>query len=138
MAKILLIDDDPNIRDMYSERIRAAGYDITTVANGTDGLAEAQKKPDLILLDIMMPGMNGLDVLRQIKNNPELEDIPVILLTALIRELKEAKSIRGGAQGYFVKSDIVPGQMVKEINAVLAKKQSSESKNLPQRKKKAA
>lgn len=121
-GQILLVDDDPTLSGMYADRLRAEGYTVTTAADGITGLEQAQKHPDLVLLDIMMPGMNGLDVLRKLKEDEKTEDIPVFLLTALIRELKQAKSIKGGAQGYFVKSDVVPGNMVKEINALLEKK----------------
>lgn len=117
--RILLVDDDLTLSEMYGERLKASGYDVTVVHDGEAGLAEAQKKPDLILLDIMMPKVNGLDVLKQLKASAELRTIPVILLTALIQELDKAKGIAGGAVDYYVKSEIMPGDLLKHIEQVL-------------------
>ncbi len=116
---ILLVDDDFTISDMYSERLKAAGYNVTVVHDGEAGLAEAKKKPDLILLDIMLPKMNGLDVLKNIKDDEELAKVPVVLLTALIQELDKVKGIAGGAINYYVKSETMPGDLIKKVNGIL-------------------
>ena len=125
MAKgkhILLCDDDVVLTEMYAERLKAAGYEVTVVHDGEAGLEQAKKKPDLILLDIMMPKMNGLDVLKALKSNDELKEIPTILLTALIQELDKVKGIGGGAVDYYVKSEVMPGDLIKRIDAILGKK----------------
>lgn len=116
---VLLVDDDLTLSEMYAERLRSEGFTVTVAHDGEAGLEAANKKPDLILLDIMMPKMNGLDVLRQLKDNVELKHIPVILLTALIQELKQAKSAVGGAANYFVKSEIMPGDLIKEVQKLI-------------------
>ncbi len=118
--RILLVDDDLTLSEMYSERLKASGYDVSVVHDGEAGLVESRKMPDLILLDIMMPKVNGLDVLKQLKADPELSKIPVILLTALIQELDKAKGIAGGAVDYYVKSEIMPVDLLKHIDTVLA------------------
>ncbi len=117
---ILLVDDDIVLSEMYSERLKAAGYSVTVMHDGEAGLAEAKNKPDLILLDIMMPKMNGLDVLKRLKADPTLAKIPVILLTALIQELDKVKGIKSGAVDYYVKSEVMPGDLIKRIEKVLA------------------
>ncbi len=116
---ILLVDDDIVLSEMYAERLKAAGYTVTVEHDGEAGLAQAKNKPDLILLDIMMPKMNGLDVLKQLKDDAELGKIPVILLTALIQELDRVKGIKGGAVDYYVKSEVMPGDLIKRIEKVL-------------------
>jgi CheY-like chemotaxis protein len=109
---------------MYSERLKAAGYAVTVAHDGEAGLEQAKKKPDLILLDIMMPKINGLDVLKTLHADPELKDVPVILLTALIQELNQAKAITGGAVNYFVKSEVMPGDLIKYIERTLGGKKA--------------
>lgn len=117
---ILLVDDDLTLSEMYAERLRASGYAVTVAHDGEAGLEEAKKKPDLMLLDIMMPKINGLDVLKALKADPELKNIPVILLTALIQELDKAKGISGGAVDYYVKSEVMPGDLIRHIEKVIS------------------
>lgn len=117
---ILLVDDDITLSEMYSERLKAANYRVTVAYDGETGLDAAKKnKPDLILLDVMMPKMNGLDVLKALKADPQTSEIPVILLTALIQEL--AKGITSGAVDYYVKSEVTPGDLINRIERVLNK-----------------
>ncbi len=116
---VLLVDDDITLSDMYAERLRASGYTVLVAHDGEAGLVEAKKKPDIILLDIMMPKINGLDTLKELKANPETANIPVVMLTALIQELDKVKGIAGGAVSYFVKSEVMPGELIKQVQAIL-------------------
>ena len=85
---ILLVDDDLTLREMYEERMKAEGFNIIQATNGEEALKRAREsKPHVILLDIMMPKVNGFDVLKELKSDPELKDIPVIVLTALIQDV---------------------------------------------------
>ena len=95
---ILLVDDDLTLREMYTERLKAEGFVVETAKDGEEALAKAKDlMPNIILLDIMMPKINGLDVLRKLKQAPETENIPVIVLTALIQDREKMESItRGG------------------------------------------
>jgi two-component system alkaline phosphatase synthesis response regulator PhoP len=125
--KILLIDDDLTLSEMYDERLKAAGYRVAVVHDGQSGLEQAKAgKPDLILLDIMLPKMNGLDVLQQLKSDEETSATPVILLTALIQELDKVKGKAEGAADYYVKSDTLPGDLVKRIDNFFKKQENSE------------
>jgi DNA-binding response OmpR family regulator len=118
--KILLVDDDLTLAEMYSERLKSEGYQVAMAHDGTAGLAAVKaKKPDLVLLDVMMPKTNGLDVLKQIKADPEIADIKVILLTALIQEPGQINEISKQAAGYVVKSETTPGELVAKIKALL-------------------
>jgi len=82
-GRILIVDDEPNILHLVSKFLRCQGYDVITAASGEEGLEKAiNEKPDVILLDVNMPIINGYQMLNYIRNNPELKDIPVIMLTA--------------------------------------------------------
>ncbi len=123
--KILIVEDDKALREMYQLRLSINGYDVLEASDGEEGLNTAIKeKPDLVLLDIMMPKMSGMDVLDILKSTPETKDIPIIVLTALTEESVKAKGLVYGAEDYLVKSQTMPGQVVEKIEAVLAKRKS--------------
>jgi DNA-binding response OmpR family regulator len=117
--KLLLVDDDVTLSEMYSERLKASGFEVTVAHDGEAGLAEAKNGYDLVLLDIMMPKMNGLDVLKAIKADSKVKDTPVLMLTALIQDLDKSKGITAGAVDYFVKSEVMPGDLVKRVKEIL-------------------
>ncbi len=86
-AKILVVDDEPNIRNVVSKFLKRQGYDVIVAANGKEGLAKAtDEEPDIILMDVNMPVMDGRQTLNCIRNSPDLKNIPVIMLTALHEE----------------------------------------------------
>lgn len=90
---ILLVDDDLTLREMYDERLKAEGFDIIQASNGDEAMRKAKEsKPNIILLDIMMPKVNGFDVLKDLKADPDLKDIPVIVLTALIQDVDHVRA----------------------------------------------
>jgi len=122
MKKILIIEDDEILVRMYQKRLISEGYDVIEARDARTGLTQAQtKKPDLILLDIMLPGgMNGFDVLEQLKQDESTKDSPVLILTNLESEEKVAKEI--GATGYLVKVNAKPDQVIAAINELLANK----------------
>lgn len=121
--KILLVDDDKTFCEMYKLRLEASGYEVVIAEDGEKALVLAMdEKPDVILLDIMMPKINGLDVLDLLKTTPETKEIPVIVLTALIKDINEIRSLMSGAASYLVKSEIMPAQVVEKIEEVLQKK----------------
>lgn len=121
-AKILIADDDITLRDMYQARLETDGYKVLVAADGEETLKVIrEQKPDLILLDIMMPKMNGLDVLEYVKKDPQMRDIPVIVLTALIQDLTKVKSLMSGADDYLMKSEVMPGEVIQKVRETLAK-----------------
>lgn len=127
MAKILIVDDDITLRDMYGERLKAEGYEIDVATNGEEAIQKVQggAKPDLILLDIMMPKVNGFATLDMLKNTPEYKNIPIILLTALIQDENKVRGLDSGAADYIIKSETMPGDVIKKVKDVLGKSQGA-------------
>lgn len=114
---ILIIEDEADIRQIYSEILREANYDVLEAGEGTTGLEIAQKQSwDLLLLDIMLPGQDGLHVLKELKKIPELAKKPVLLLTNLESEPIITECFALGADGYLIKSEITPDFIVAEVS----------------------
>lgn len=119
---VLLVDDDLTLREMYAERLKAEGFSVEMAKDGEEALQKATDlHPNMILLDIMMPKVNGLDVLKKLKEQAETSDIPVIVLTALIQDREKMESITRGADDYIVKSETMPGDVIGKIKGVLEK-----------------
>jgi len=121
MAKILLVDDDRLMTKMYEGKFEDDGFDIQTAPDGKVGLSKAQKfQPDLILLDIMMPKMDGLTTLDKIKKDSALKNIPIILLTNVGDDEDYVKQgLQAGAVAYLVKSAHDPKEVVSKVKDVL-------------------
>jgi CheY-like chemotaxis protein len=118
MAKVLIIDDEQPILNMYSEAL--SGHEVITALNGQEGIEMAQKnQPDLILLDIIMPKFNGLDVLNHLKDDKDTHHIPVIILTNLPQEASEDKARELGAINYYVKAQFEPDKLASAVDSVL-------------------
>ena len=101
---ILLVEDDEDILQLLAFNFESAGFDVHTAEDGTLGLAKARRhKPDLVVLDLMLPGMNGFDVCKELKRDPETMDIPVIMLTARSEEVDRIVGLELGADDYVVK-----------------------------------
>lgn len=114
--KILIIEDEEMIRTMYEMKLKQDGFLVTSACNGAEGLdVIKQEKFDLILLDIIMPQIDGFAVLDEIRNGDSKCDTPVVMLTNLSTEDDRAKGEKLGATGYLVKSSMTPSQMSKEI-----------------------
>ena len=117
-GKILITDDDITLMDMYKLRLEAEDYEVITAADGEEAIAEIRKeKPDLVLLDIMMPKINGLDVLAELKKDEQFKHMPVIMLTALIQDVTKVKSLMTGADDYLMKSEVMPGDVIKKVKS---------------------
>lgn len=114
-STVLLIEDDVFISDLYKRILLQSGINVLTALNGADGINLAQQKPDLILLDIMMPKMHGIDVLKSLKADPVTKDIPIILLTNLGNERIIKQAFDMGVQGYFLKLKISPYDLVEQV-----------------------
>jgi len=121
-TKILMVDDDKMLIDLYKERLELAGYTVEISRDGEECLAKIhQVKPDLVLLDIMMPKVSGYETLASIKSDPATKDIPVIILSALMRDINKTKAIESGADDYIIKSEAMPVDVIQKIEAVLKK-----------------
>lgn len=117
--RILLVEDELFIRELYERTLSQAGFIISTAVDGLEALELSKNKPDLILLDIMLPKMHGIDVLKRLKADVNTKNIPVVLITNLGQEsiIKEAFSI--GAQGYIMKMRLSPYEIVEKVKEFL-------------------
>ncbi len=114
--KILLVEDDKALANVYVARLQLEGFDVQHVINGEEALSIAVAyKPDLIVLDAMMPRINGFDVLDILRNTPETMNIRIIMLTALSQAKDKERAEQLGADDYLVKSQVVIGDVVDRI-----------------------
>jgi len=114
--KILLVEDDDALANVYMMRLKAEGFDIKRVANGEDALAAAKEhRPDLVLLDAMMPKVSGFDVLDILRNTTETANLKIIMLTALSQDTDKQRAQGLGVDDYLVKSQVVISDVVDRI-----------------------
>lgn len=120
MQKIMLVEDDDNLREIYSIRLTAEGYQIVMAHDGEEALAVAVKeRPNLIITDAMMPKISGFDMLDILRSTPEMKDIKVIIMTALSSEEQRARGESLGANRYLVKSQVGIEDVVNVVHDVL-------------------
>ncbi len=118
--KVLLVEDDDALASVYQTRLQAEGFDLRRVPNGEDALSAAlEYKPDLILLDVMMPKVSGFDVLDILRNTPETVNVKVIMLTALSQDSDKQRAESLGVDDYLVKSQVVIADVVDRIKSHL-------------------
>lgn len=118
--KILLVEDDNNLREIYGARLQAEGYNIVSAPDGENALAIAVKeKPDLIITDVMMPKISGFDMLDILRNAPETKDTKVIMMTALSQAEDKARADKLGADLYLVKSQVTLEDVAKAVHKIL-------------------
>ena len=121
MARIVVADDDADIRDLVVFKLRQAGHDVQAVEDGAAAVEACQATPpDLVVLDVMMPGMGGLDATRALRLDPRLARVPVILLTARAQESDIEQGFGAGADDYIVKP-FSPRELASRVAAVLAR-----------------
>jgi len=120
--KILLVEDDPMVVRMYQRKLELEGFKVSLAFNGEEGLAALKKeKPDFILLDIMMPKMNGIEMLKMMKKDRETKDIPVVMLTNLGDKPEDVQKCKElGAEDYWVKANVSLKEVVEKIKKILA------------------
>jgi twitching motility two-component system response regulator PilH len=116
--KILIVDDSPTERFFLTDLLRKQGYDVITADSGEQGVAVAKvEKPDLILMDVVMPGLNGFQATRQLSRNPETQAIPVIMCTTKGQETDRVWGLRQGAVDYLVKP-VAAEELITKIRAL--------------------
>jgi len=121
--KILLIEDDTMVVRMYQRKLEKDGFKVTLAFNGAEGIEALKKeRPDIVLLDIMMPKVNGIETLKTIKANPAYKDLPVIMLTNLGDRPEDVKNCKKlGATDYWVKANMPIKKITEGIKKILAK-----------------
>lgn len=114
--RILLVEDDDALANVYLTRLQAEGFEVRRVANGEEALASAIAfKPDLVILDVMMPKVDGFDVLDILRNTPETANLRIIMLTALSQESDKERAQSLGVDDYLVKSQVVIADVIDRI-----------------------
>lgn len=120
MAKILVVDDDPLVTGLVKINLELEGFEVEEAWGGEEALQVIEERvPDLVLLDVMMPELDGWDLLRMLRSNPTTRELPVVLLTAKVQEGDVAKGWQMGADGYITKP-FNPLEMVDRLKTVLA------------------
>ena len=119
---VFIIEDDSLMTRVFERLFRLSGFEVEAAADGGDALEylkTATPKPDLILLDIMMPKVSGFDVLESLKNNPELKMIPIVVLTNVAGKKEAERAVEMGASLYLIKSEHDPGEIVEKAKRVM-------------------
>mgnify|MGYP001577907422 CR=1 FL=1 len=118
--KLLLVEDDITLRDLYAARFGIENYELSVANDGESGLAMAQESlPDCMLLDLRIPKLNGFEVLRRLKENPKTKKIPVIVLTALSGDEDRRKCLEAGAAAFLTKAETMPKEVLTHVKKVI-------------------
>ena len=124
-SKILVVEDDPGALRLISYTLQAEGYEVITATNGLQGLRKAQNdKPDLVVLDVMLPGIDGFEICHRLRADPGTARLPIMMLSAKARETDKTTGLNVGADDYLTKP-ADPSDIVSHIKALLAKKIAS-------------
>tara|TARA_Y100000310_G_C20617822_1_gene781601 strand:- start:640 stop:1005 length:366 start_codon:yes stop_codon:yes gene_type:complete len=120
MAKILIVEDDKFLRELIIQKVGGEGYEVAAALDGEQGLKVAQEeKPDAILLDLILPTMDGFEMLEKLKKQEETKDIPVIILSNLGQKEDVDKATQLGAADYMVKAHFTPAEVIEKIKSVV-------------------
>ncbi len=121
MAKILIAEDEPDIRELVAFMLRFAGYEVLAASNGEEAVQAATRDvPDLVLMDVRMPRMTGYDACRIMKSTPTLRDIPVVFLSAKGQESEIQSGLEAGAEEYLLKP-FSPDELTSRVKSILSK-----------------
>ncbi len=120
MQNILLVEDDPFLIDIYTTKLEESGFSVEVANDGEVALRKAREnKPDLVILDIVLPQIDGWEILRRIKSEPEFKNLKVIILSNLGQKEEVEKGIKLGAAKYLIKAHYTPSQVIKEIKKTI-------------------
>jgi DNA-binding response OmpR family regulator len=120
MQKILVVDDDPDLLALLSESFEAAGVSVITANNGADALTQAQSLPDLIVLDLVLPEMDGFTVCERLKRSRATASIPIIIMTGLVSQPNRLAGLERGANDYVTKP-VTPDELLAKIRTLLGR-----------------
>lgn len=125
VKKILLAEDEQDLADIFILKLQAAGYKVCHAITGVEALKMVkQEKPDLILLDLVMPEMDGYETLKQLKGGSGFGKVPIYVWSNLTQKSELEKAHKMGADGYLIKSDLTPAQLVEKVAEIFNKKDS--------------
>ena len=121
-SRILVVEDDPDIAELVEHHLSRAGYDTSVVGTGTDALEQIRRRPDLVVLDLMLPGLSGFEICRLMRSDPRTASVPIIMLTARAEEEARVEGLDLGADDYVTKP-FSPRELVARLRAVLRRTQ---------------
>ncbi len=120
--KILIVEDEQFLLDLYDLKLNKAGFEVIKALNGTQGISLAKiELPDLILLDILMPEIDGYEMLKNLKENPKTKKIPVIIFSNLSQKNEIEKGLKLGAKDFIIKTNVTPAEIVDKVKNYLKK-----------------
>jgi len=120
MKSILLVEDDPFIVDIYKTKFREAGFSVEVAFSGGECLKKLkEKKPDLLLLDLCLPEVEGWEIIKTVKKSESLKNLPIIILSNLSQKQEVDKAINLGAERYLIKAHYTPSEVIEEIKSIL-------------------
>lgn len=120
LKKILLIEDDKFLRELMNKKLVTMGYDVVAAADGESGLAMIKEtKPDVVLLDLILPGINGFEVLEKAKSDPDTANVPVIILSNLGQSEDIERGLKLGAKDFLVKAHFTPQEIINKLKAIV-------------------
>jgi DNA-binding response OmpR family regulator len=118
--KILIVEDDKFLRELITKKLKDEGYETVGAGDGEEGLDKAKKEsPDMVLLDLILPGIDGFEVLSKIKDDTALSSIPVVILSNLGQREEVEKGLKMGAVDYMIKAHFTPGEITEKVKTVL-------------------
>lgn len=120
MPKILVIEDDAFLRELVTQKLSKEGFDVIEAANGEEGVSKAKtESPDCVLLDLILPGIDGFQTLALIRSDAALSSVPVIILSNLGQQDDIDKGLKLGATDYLIKAHFTPGEIIAKIKEIL-------------------
>lgn len=118
--KILVVEDDKFVRELIVQKLTEEKFEVSSAKDGEEGVKKTEsEKPDLILLDLILPGIDGFEVLSRIRKNPLIEKIPVIILSNLGEKVDVDRGIKLGANDYLIKAHFTPKEIVEKVRTIL-------------------
>jgi len=123
---LLVVEDEESLAQMYSDRFKMAGFNVDVAREGGEAINKmAAEHPNIVLMDILMPGLSGTEAVEQAKANPATHDIPIVMLTNYPESIDLKNALQLGAAGYIIKSESTPEQVVEKVQRILAPKPGS-------------
>lgn len=118
--KILIVEDDKFLRELITKKLKDEGYEAIGASDGEEGVEKVKKEsPDLVLLDLILPGIDGFEVLSKIKEDPAVASIPVVILSNLGQREEVEKGLKMGAVDYMIKAHFTPGEITEKVKTIL-------------------
>lgn len=118
--KILIVEDDKFLRELISQKLVKEQYDVSSAIDGEEGIKKIkEEKPDMVLLDLILPGIDGFEVLTKMKEDTSISNIPVIILSNLGQKEDIERGLKLGAKDYMIKAHFTPGEIIEKIKSIL-------------------